>query len=683
MEPPPVSNKRQSRPPERYSPSNPSEQREKRVRSKSPSIVPAEFEVDVVLDELLSALPDSVPSVNAPTPEYLPILELPAHTNENRDLAFAFQSDSVLAKNLTYPYDIDTIRCELQVSLLHILDSSVIFGGVVGSLSCELSHPPYLLVSSHPVYFVHCGDRSIDTVRDQLVRAVDDYFLTVACTEPPSNNISVPFMRKPHKLDIAPFIHVLQACNFDRVYHYVYNLKTPVPEFTLYTLPKLVRALVPNTFITLDLGVNRCYRDSSNNSPAFTLFSYVNPDRELGSHIGDYDAQETYATQDHEGSLGVSDGMQWKLAHQELYVFPLSVVVCSKLLRFPMFGELYEGNLSFELLPKVAFQQAFHLRATHSIPTKIYSCITHLFKADHNSKRECRGITPLQVGADLDFLSTTWPKRCNYWRQRVGENRFQIRASSYRIEYTVTLQQLPSDSVDLCVYLTNLCRALDGALLHNSVGIHIQHLSFADYLARCTKYSAMRDKIHRLAAPGQLYVLPLYAARLAHLRNVHGIVDPFVLMHLRTLSERPILSLPPQMQRIEFLWSDAAQNSALSDIHANHTENRVEALRNTYRISLATCRGDAALLEACKKLHPIVRFAWQHGNAKSAKFMVWIKKPDGKPSRTPAYQSAAELLCVCAKLYLDRCRQAGHEVDPAAVFTKPKKNSCEPDIVFV
>lgn len=318
-----------------------------------------------------------------------------------------------------------------------------------------------------------------------------------------------------------------------------------------------------------------------------------------------------------------------------------------------------------------------------------------------------RSVTPRQCITDLAFLNNTWPKQQHNLIRLFGTmERFKIRAASYRVEFTVTL--FPPNvaaGAPLCSHLTNLCFGLEQALLFNTTGIRVQPMLFSDYTTRCAQYLQLQHKIDKRGvvrgaqAAGsegeaggdggdsrdRLYLSPLANMRLAYLRNVFGIADLFVVQNLRTVLERPLPSLAPGVNRGEYLWSNAAEHEELSAERANVDRGRQHAEGTEYHCTLESCGGNELLFNTCKQLYQArLVFNWQHGLAKSAKFMVFTRLGRTKSNRTRAFVCAGELLRVCAQTYLDHCRnQRRNNIPFEEVFNfNARPHPVQPNIVF-
>ena len=147
-------------------------------------------------------------------------------------------------------------------------------------------------------------------------------------------------------------------------------------------------------------------------------------------------------------------------------------------------------------------------------------------------------------------------------------------------------------------------------------------------------------------------------------------------MALRTIVERSSDIEDP----IAHLWSDEAEAGVLNARYANVLQDRNRAIAKTYHLTLQQCGNDQALFGLCLDIHQVLVYRWQHGHAKSAKFMTHY----GVNSvRSKSYVSAADLLLACAKVYHDHSVKTGTELPLIGFFNQKKPhNMCKPNVVF-
>ena len=590
------------------------------------------------------------------------------------------------------PFDIDTIRCELNVSKLHLFQSSINVGGRVSLYSTsheQLNTHPYLLVSSSPVLFVKCKNNSVEEfneLRERLVAAFSGVF-AITCAQPCSDDAASveTISNRSHHLDVTTFINVLSSCDIETVTFIEYNLKSPLANASQHFLPNLMKCVVSNTFVSMDIGTERI--SSMNNEMCFTLFHHFTQS-ESDNHLSSsfqFDSQVYYRDRrvDIVPESG-EDTLAWHTYNRKQY---------------SQFGSLTSGSIELSLLPTPLFVAKHSLSPTHLIRTKLYSCITHIDKSRTSfSEPQMMGVTRNKAEAYSQMIRDFEP-----WYERhkhiSGVFDLQRQICSYRIEFSVHFCPTPAPLNNLLDFLYpeelfNQVHSLGEQLMNvlyqlRQNPIRIAHYSYSNWRFASVHFNNLLSAIKFTTV--NLYIPIQQAYRLAFVASVFGHSPIFVQRNLLDFMRFAFNKQHiPLDQCVEYLWNFRETNAEVIALrHRDHAETRAEAIEKTYTLTLTNCGEDNVLFTECQNLYPELVFRWQHGKQKTNSFIVYYntsKNGIQSKQRSSAYTSPARLLLECAKFFR---QYKDNDDDDSVTYARLFKldgnqaNTCEPKIDFV
>jgi len=610
----------------------------------SPVVVPG---VDVTHPFITPAPVVFIPDDPNPAPLPLPAPLIDLVPAINRVPFSQVAKDEVIST-----WDIDKVRAELMVARIgELWPTEIVLGGIVKHLrgSPDLSTAPYLLVSSNPVLFAHCGDNSLDDVRTRLVKEFSDtsgFYVQPAQNAHTLGDHVDTLAYSTRRVSTSAFIRVLLACGISQVTYYTYNQKSKLMDIHKSLISKLRTCIVPNTQIELDIGQEFVHL-TADNKPCFTFFSLdygVVPEGRIPSGL--YDADFTYPdrSQDIDGGVAATEKKWQSRAHAT----------------FPLLGDVRHGGIALDILPtQTNLHRCVGLSPVDTVHTKVYSCITHYMKSmKTHHDRTMRMITKAQAINDIEYLRTKWQNEVRENLVRIfGVDRASKLLSAYRVEFTVkySVDMLTGDDFGRIQFIAT---CLNYTLHHLANPITIHHIPYDTYVAQCQTALTRANTLAYTLENGTKYLSLLDSIRVAYVRSVFGISDAFTCMNLKTLCQRQI---PLQFlgRETEFIWTLASANSVLSERQLDWQQERNIISDNVYTLSLVRdSKNDMRHYELCQRLHEILVYRWQHGHAKSAKMYVTLNtKKDGfwahsKKQRMIATISPVQLLVECATLYL-------------------------------
>lgn len=350
--------------------------------------------------------------------------------------------------------------------------------------------------------------------------------------------------------------------------------------------------------------------------------------------------------------------------------------------RYPILN-LPNGGLSFKLhLPTTTATTAstddalLHLNS-HEVPTKLYSRIIHLLKADGVILRDHTHMSNRSIKSDADFIASNFLSHLNRLKHGFTDyGKYLEFLSATRIEFRITLksnspslQQTLSEhggggggggvsrggvrSVTVAHFVDHLkllMRKLQSALVA-SKQIHCQYYSCAHYLYSLKQHCAfargtalLNEHISIPTSKGFLdesdrRVL-LARSQLAVLRSAAGICDKVTKLQLQRLDSRY------EGQGSFEIWRNKEVRLEKGQLKRNWDRliaQRAAAEETEWVLLESKCESRTHF-ELCKLFHAgALKYYWQHGLAVSAKYFFHLYN-GSQSARSFAYADAAVLL---------------------------------------